>query len=97
MDIRIWQMVCTKTGGKGRLMVEKYILIDTMKKMVDFNKKLQNSKADIDFVSGQFVIDAKSLVGIMALDISHPIKMQITGFDEDINKILEEIEPYIVN
>lgn len=95
MAFRIWQMVCAKTGG-CKLMVEKYILINTMKKMIDFNQKLQNSRADIDFVSGQFVIDAKSIMGIMALDISHPIKMQITGFDEDIKKILEEIEPYIV-
>ena len=55
------------------------------------------SRVRLHFVSGQFAIDAKSIVGIMALDISHPIKMQITGFDEDINKILEEIEPYIVN
>ena len=50
--------------------------------------------AEFDLVSGRYVIDAKSIMGIFSLDISKPIKLNIYEGD-DIDTILDVIKPYI--
>ena len=50
---------------------------------------------DFDLVSGRYVIDAKSIMGIFSLDLSKPIELAIhteTGLDE----IMEVLKPYII-
>ena len=50
---------------------------------------------DFDLVSGRYVIDAKSIMGIFSLDLSKPIDLNIlaeTGVDE----ILTTLAPYII-
>ena len=51
---------------------------------------------DFDLISGRYVIDAKSIMGIFSLDLSKPIELAIhteTGLDE----IMEVLKPYIID
>ncbi len=48
---------------------------------------------DIDLSSGRYVVDAKSIMGILSLDLSKPIKVDI--FSEDGNNLVEELKPFI--
>ena len=50
---------------------------------------------DFDLVSGRYVIDAKSIMGIFSLDLSKPIDLNIHA-DNDIDTILAVLKPYIV-
>lgn len=50
---------------------------------------------DFDLVSGRYVIDAKSIMGIFSLDLSKPIELNIHSEDE-AEKILDVLKPYIV-
>lgn len=49
---------------------------------------------DVDLVSGRYVVDAKSLVGIFSLDLVHPIIMRV--YTEDTEKLESELKEFIV-
>ena len=66
--------------------------IDIVKSFVNEISKFDN---DFDLVSGRYVIDAKSIMGIFSLDLSKPINLNIHA-DENMNAILEAIKPYII-
>ena len=66
--------------------------IDKVKSFVNDITKFEN---DFDLVSGRYVIDAKSIMGIFSLDLSKPISLNIHA-DENINAILEAIKPYVI-
>ena len=66
--------------------------IDKVKSFVNEIAKFDN---DFDLVSGRYVIDAKSIMGIFSLDLSKPINLNIHAA-ENMNAILEAIKPYII-
>ena len=66
--------------------------IDKVKSFVNEISKFDN---DFDLVSGRYVIDAKSIMGIFSLDLSKPINLNIHA-DENMNAIIEAIKPYII-
>jgi len=49
---------------------------------------------EIDLVSGRYVVDAKSIMGIFSLDLSKPIKMEIHS--DDCDDLCKEIEKFVV-
>ena len=50
---------------------------------------------DFDLVSGRYVIDAKSIMGIFSLDLSKPIDLNIHAEDNS-DEVLEVLKPYMV-
>lgn len=48
---------------------------------------------DIDLVSGRYVVDAKSIMGIFSLDLTKPIEVQF--HTDSADEIIEELKPYI--
>ena len=70
------------------------VSLNSMEKVKSFVNDISGFKADFDLVSGRYVIDAKSIMGIFSLDISKPIKLNIYEGD-DIDTILDVIKPYI--
>ena len=49
---------------------------------------------DFDLVSGRYVIDAKSIMGIFSLDLSKPIDLNIHA-DDNVEEIMEMLKPYL--
>ena len=75
------------------------IKLDTFDKIKKFINIVQKFESDIDLVSGRYVIDAKSIMGIFSLDLSKPIDIvvhEIKGMDE-IDKINEAMEEFKVD
>jgi len=66
--------------------------IDKVKSFVNEITKFDN---DFDLVSGRYVIDAKSIMGIFSLDLSKPINLNVHA-DENMAAIMEVIKPYII-
>ena len=50
---------------------------------------------DFDLVSGRYVIDAKSIMGIFSLDLSKQIDLNIHT-EGDAAEIMEVLNPYLV-
>lgn len=66
--------------------------IDKVKSFVNDITKFDN---DFDLVSGRYVIDAKSIMGIFSLDLSKPIDLSIHA-EDNLDAIMEVIKPYLV-
>ena len=67
--------------------------IDKVKAFVNEITKFDN---DFDLVSGRYVIDAKSIMGIFSLDLSKPIELNIHS-EGNVDEILSVLQPYIVD
>lgn len=50
---------------------------------------------DVDLISGKYVVDAKSIMGIFSLDLSMPIDVQVHS--DDCDAFIDEIKSYIVD
>ena len=50
---------------------------------------------DFDLISGRYVIDAKSIMGIFSLDLSKPIELAIHT-EGNTDEIMEVLKPYII-
>ena len=66
--------------------------IDKVKSFVNDITKFNN---DFDLVSGRYVIDAKSIMGIFSLDLSKPINLNIHA-EENIDEIMTVLAPYTI-
>ena len=70
--------------------------LNSIDKVKSFVNDISGFNAEFDLVSGRYVIDAKSIMGIFSLDISKPIDLNIHAEDET-DAILEKIKPYLVD
>lgn len=70
------------------------IMLNSIDKVKSFVNDIVKFDSDFDLISGRYVIDAKSIMGIFSLDLSKPITLNIHG-TEDTAKILETLKPYI--
>lgn len=51
---------------------------------------------DIDIVSGRYIIDAKSIMGIFSLDLAKLIRVEVHGTDEDAANFIAAVKGFIV-
>ena len=70
------------------------ISLNSIDKVKSFVNDITKFDYDFDLVSGRYVIDAKSIMGIFSLDLSKPIKLQ--AHTDDADKLVEAIGKYIV-
>ena len=68
--------------------------LNSIDKVKEFVKLMSEIEDNIDLVSGRYIVDAKSLLGIFSLDLSKPIKLEFNGSnnEENIKKLLQEFE-----
>lgn len=71
------------------------ISLNSIDKVKAFVNDVTKFDTDFDLVSGRYVIDAKSIMGIFSLDLSKPIDLTIHS-DNDTDTILEVLKPYII-
>ena len=71
------------------------ISLNSIDKVKSFVNDVIKFDSDFDLVSGRYVIDAKSIMGIFSLDLSKPIDLSIHG-EDNMATILEILKPYIV-
>lgn len=68
--------------------------IEDVKKLVS---DITEFECDFEIVSGRFVVDAKSIMGILSLDLSKKLMLVIQSDDEyKIDKIKDKIGRFIV-
>ena len=72
------------------------ISLNSIDKVKSFVNDISKFNYDFDLVSGRYVIDAKSIMGIFSLDLSRPIDLSIHA-EEGIDEILEALAPYIID
>ena len=69
------------------------ISLGSIDKVKSFVNDITKFDSDFDLVSGRYVIDAKSIMGIFSLDLSKSIDLNIHN-DDDIDEIMEILKKY---
>ncbi len=72
------------------------ISLNSIDKVKSFVNDITKFDYDFDLVSGRYVIDAKSIMGIFSLDLSKPIDLNIHA-DGDAENVLSVLKPYIID
>ena len=71
------------------------ISLNSIDKVKAFVNDITKFDYDFDLVSGRYVIDAKSIMGIFSLDLSKPIDLNIHA-EENVDAVLEVIKAYTI-
>ena len=72
------------------------ISLNSIDKVKSFVNDITKFDYDFDLVSGRYVIDAKSIMGIFSLDLSKPIDLNIHTEGGSTDDIMEVIKPYLI-
>ena len=60
----------------------------------DFVSQISLLDGQFDLLSGKYVLDAKSLMGIFSLDLTKPLKLRI---ENDTEETMQVIERFVVH
>ena len=66
------------------------ISLNSIDKVKAFVNEVTKFDAEFDLVSGRYVIDAKSIMGIFSLDLSNPLQLQIEDWKEEYAPVIEK-------
>ena len=71
------------------------ISLNSIDKVKSFVNDITKFDYDFDLVSGRYVIDAKSIMGIFSLDLSKPIDLNIHA-EDGTDEVMAALKPYIM-
>ena len=71
------------------------ISLNSIGKVKSFVNAISQFDFDFDLISGRYVIDAKSIMGIFSLDLSKPIDLNIHA-EENVEAVLDVIKAYTI-
>lgn len=69
------------------------IMLSSIEDVKKFVNLVNTYEFDVDLVSGRYVVDAKSIMGIFSLDLSNKIKVEIQS--DDCEKFLGELQEFV--
>lgn len=85
-----------RIGGNQICIMEKRFMI-ALKSTEEVRKFLEDVmplKGEYDLISGKYIVDAKSILGIYSLNLSKPLELVAQNYSDDE---LAVIEKYVIN
>lgn len=61
------------------------ICLNTIERVKNFVNLVSKYESNFDIISGRYMIDAKSIMGIFSMDLSKPVTLQIHDDKVDVN------------
>jgi phosphotransferase system HPr-like phosphotransfer protein len=71
------------------------ISLNSIDKVKSFVNDITQYDFDFDLVSGRYVIDAKSIMGIFSLDLSKPIDLNIHA-EDGTDEVMATLKNYMI-
>ena len=72
------------------------ISLNSIGKVKSFVNAITQFDFDFDLISGRYVIDAKSIMGIFSLELSKTITLNIHADGANVEALMGELAPYLV-
>lgn len=72
------------------------ISLNSIDRVKAFVNEVTKYDTDFDLVSGRYVIDGKSIMGIFSLNLSKPIDLNIHCDESSAPEILQSLAPFII-
>ena len=73
------------------------ISLNSIDKVKAFVNEISKFECDFDLVSGRYVIDAKSIMGIFSLDLSKPIDLNIHADGTTLDEVTAIVSKYVID
>lgn len=70
------------------------ISLNSIDKVKSFVNDIAKFEYDFDLVSGRYVVDAKSIMGIFSLDLAKPLDLNIHT-EEGVDEVMQFLQPYL--
>lgn len=70
------------------------ISLNSIDKVKSFVNAITQYEFDFDLISGRYVIDAKSIMGIFSTDLSKPVNVRIHAQGAEAEKALQVVRKY---
>ena len=70
------------------------IKLKEIKDVYNFVATVTAYPGELDIVSGRYRVNAKSVMGIFALDLTKPLNLEIFGDDTD--DVIKALKPFII-
>ena len=64
-------------------MSEFYVSLSSIEDVRQFVNAATCCPCEVDVLSGRYVIDAKSIMGLFSLDLSKPVRVEVYGSDSE--------------
>ena len=77
-------------------MFDTYILLETIESVKKFVAIISKYDADFELMSGKYIINAKSILGIFSIDLSKPVLLRINAEGDNWEKIKAAIQEFAV-
>ena len=77
-------------------MKTKNIRLVTIQDVQDLVRILINFNGDVDLISGRYIVDGKSLLGIFSLDMMNPIQVKVHD-DAIADDLFKAIDRFMIN
>ena len=71
------------------------ISLNSIDKVKSFVNAITQYEYDFDLISGRYVIDAKSIMGIFSLDLSKPIDLNIHADGAALDTVMAIVGKYV--
>ena len=71
------------------------ISLNSIGKVKSFVNAITQFDFDFDLISGRYVIDAKSIMGIFSLDLSKPIDLNIHADGAALDTVMAIVSKYV--
>lgn len=68
------------------------VMLKSINDVKEFVRIVNDFVYDVDLVSGRYIVDAKSIMGIFSLDLANPIAVNIHA--EEADDLIEKLEPF---
>ena len=75
-------------------MIEFEMNLSSINDVKDFVNTVSRYDFDVDLISGRYIVDAKSIMGIFSLDLSKPI--ELVAHTDDATALFADIKQFIV-
>ncbi len=76
------------------MMREVQISLRTIEEVKEFVQTITMLDGDFELISGKYIVDAKSILGLFSVDLSKPVTLRIDVNDSKMNEVLTVVEKY---
>ena len=75
-------------------MREVQISLRTIEEVKEFVQTITMFDGDFELISGKYIVDAKSILGLFSVDLSKTVTLRIDVNDSKMNEVLTVVEKY---
>ena len=77
-------------------MKEVKVMLTSVERIVEFVNIMERLSINADLGQGNVKIDARSMIGVMAMDTTSPITLSINENDDTTKELLTKIDSFLV-